>query len=68
MDEHDRHVAIDWARVALGLGHLLLAVAALVYVIYIIVAPTRAVPFDADSVRCYERATHGSCIQVLPHP
>ena len=32
-DEHERHVAVDWARVAMGTGVLLLAVVAFVFIL-----------------------------------
>ena len=68
MDEHDRQVAIDWARVALGMGVLLLAVVAFIFMVYLIIAPVKAIPFDADGVRCYSRALQTTCLQVIPHP
>jgi hypothetical protein len=68
LDEHDRHVAVDWAKVALGMGVLLLGVCALFFCIYLVIAPVKAIPFDADGVRCYSRALQTTCLQVVPHP
>jgi hypothetical protein len=50
------------------MGVLLLAVVAFSFMIYLIIAPVRAIPFDADGVRCYSRALQTTCLQVVPHP
>jgi hypothetical protein len=47
---------------------VLLVIAVWVSVIWLIVAPVKAVPFDADGVRCYARALTMDCLQVVDHP
>jgi hypothetical protein len=68
MDPRDRHVALDYGHLALHLAGVLLVIAVWVVVIWLIVAPVKAVPFDADGVRCYARALTMDCLQVVDHP
>jgi hypothetical protein len=64
MDPHDRHVAVDWSQVFQGVGFFLLGLAALVLVVWLMLATPKATPFDADGVRCYRAATELSCIKT----
>jgi uncharacterized membrane protein YkgB len=68
MDARDRHAAIDYGHLAMHVAGVLLVIAVWVALIWLIVAPVKAVPFDADGVRCFARALTMDCIQTAPHP
>ena len=64
MREHDRHVAIDWSHVVGGIGVLLVGIAALLFVLWLMLSEVKAVPFDADGTRCYSKAGEMVCIKT----
>jgi uncharacterized membrane protein YkgB len=68
MDARDRHVALDYGHLAMHIAAICAVVLMGVLVIWLIIAPVKAVPFDADGVRCFARALTMDCIQTVPHP
>jgi lysophospholipid acyltransferase (LPLAT)-like uncharacterized protein len=52
MDARDRHAAIDWANVAAGMAAMLLAVAALIFVLWLVLSTPKTKLFEADNVVC----------------
>lgn len=67
-DRHDHAAKRDLAALLLGLASLLLALTLLLWVLWQILAPVRATPFDADGVRCYSKASQTSCLQTANPP
>lgn len=68
MDARDRHQALDYGHLAMHIAAVCAVVLLAVLVIWLIVAPVKAVPFDADGTRCYARALTMTCIQTAAHP
>jgi hypothetical protein len=76
MSVHDPHVAVVYepigkaARLAslgavlLGAAALVFALAVLLYVFWLLLAPLTATAFDADGVRCYHRAVQIACLKT----
>jgi hypothetical protein len=52
------------AAMLLGLAAFIVAVAVLVYILWLIFASVTATGFDADGVRCYHRALQIACIKT----
>jgi lysophospholipid acyltransferase (LPLAT)-like uncharacterized protein len=52
MDARDRHAAIDWAQVAAGMAAMLLAVSALIFVLWLVLSTPKTKLFEADGVVC----------------
>lgn len=55
------HMGHHWL---VGVGMLLLGIAALVFVLWLALADVKATPFDADGVRCYKSAQTMACIKT----
>ena len=51
-------------RLLQGIGALVFAVAALLFVLWLMLASVKATAFDADGVRCYKSASELSCIKT----
>jgi len=51
-------------RLLQGIGALVFAVAALLFVLWLMLSSVRATAFDADGVRCYRAAHELSCIKT----
>lgn len=68
MHDRDRHEALDYGHLAMHIAGVFFVVLLAVLVIWLIIAPVKAVPFDADGVRCFARAVNMDCIQTTAHP
>lgn len=64
LDARERRTANSLAHVLVGVAALIIALSVLIFVIYLMVAELKAVPFDSDGVRCYARALSVECLQV----
>jgi hypothetical protein len=52
------------AALLFGAAALLLALVALVFLLWLMLSSPKATPFDSDGVRCYRAATELACIQT----
>lgn len=51
-----------------GVAGLIVALAVLLYVLWLILASVQATGFDADGVRCYKGASSMTCIKTAEPP
>jgi hypothetical protein len=66
---HERsHKQLGIAALLLGAAALIAAMAVLLYVFWLLLAPLVATPFDADGVRCYHRAVQVACLKTAEPP
>lgn len=65
-ERYHRRLAI--AALLAGAGALIGALAVLLYVSWLLLAPLVATPFDADGVRCYHRAVQVACLKTAEPP
>ena len=54
----------DRGSILRGIGAVLVGIAALLFVIWLMLADVHAKGFDADGVRCYSRASQVVCIKT----
>jgi hypothetical protein len=60
----ERHATLDYSHLATHIAWALVAIMAIVFLIWLIMAPVKATAFDADGVRCYNRALQVVCIKT----
>ena len=66
---HERsHQQAAIAALLLGAAALIFALSVLLYVLWLLLAPLVATPFDADGVRCYHRAVQVACLKTAEPP
>ena len=66
---HERsHKQVAIAALLAGAAALIFALAVLLYVFWLLLAPLTATPFDADGVRCYHRAVQVACLKTAEPP
>jgi hypothetical protein len=58
---HKQHAL---GRLLQGIGALVFAITALLFVLWLMLASVKATAFDADGVRCYKSASELSCIKT----
>jgi hypothetical protein len=63
-ERNQKHHALG--RLLQGIGALVFAITALLFVLWLMLASVKATPFDSDGVRCYRAASELSCIQTAP--
>jgi len=64
VEDHRAHVGGTLADMLRGVGVLLVGLAALLFVLWLMLADVKAVPFDADGVRCYKGAQAMACLKT----
>lgn len=64
VDVHDRRSQKYLGYLLAGAGQLLVGIAALLFVLWMMLAQPKATAFDADGVRCYRAAESMSCIKT----
>jgi hypothetical protein len=63
--DHERyHRLLSLAALLVGIAALVFALSLLVYLLWLMLSPTTATPFDADGVRCYGRALTLACLKT----
>ena len=64
-DSHERaHTRTALAALLAGAGVLILALATLLFVLWMMASSVKATGFDADGVRCYRAASELTCIKT----
>lgn len=67
--EHEKfRKKLGLAALLVGAASLIFALAMLLYLLWLMLAPVRATAFDADGVRCYSRAVQVSCLKTAEPP
>ena len=63
-DAHKHAAHRDLAALLVGAAAVIAALALLIWVLWQVAASTKAVPFDADGVRCYKAAGEMVCLKT----
>lgn len=63
-DLHTHETRRDVAHLLAATAALIVALAVLLYVLWLMLASVTATPFDADGVRCFHRAGEMACIKT----
>jgi hypothetical protein len=62
---HERaHTRLALAALLFGVASLILALVALVFLLWLMLSSVQATSFDADGVRCYKTAIEMTCLKT----
>lgn len=64
LDAHDRAVGRDISKFVIAASAALVAIAILIFVIWLAFSTVKATGFDADGVRCYAKAMEMACLKT----
>lgn len=63
MDERDRHVAIDYAKMVMAFSMLLIAIMVTVFVIWLALAKQDSKLYEADNIVCASQPFAMQCFE-----
>jgi hypothetical protein len=63
MDDHDRHVGVDWAKMLAGVGLFLLGLFFAVMVMWMVLSQQDSKLYEADNVVCVSQPFAVNCFE-----
>lgn len=66
MDSHDRHVAVDYGRMLLGVGVLIIAICMVVLTAWLVLSKQDSKLYEADNVVCASQPFAMTCFERKP--
>jgi uncharacterized protein YoxC len=66
MDQHDRHVAVDYARLLLGVSALIAAICFAILVGWLVLSKQDSKLYEADNTVCVSQPLQVQCFERKP--